>query len=137
MKINVSGHQITIESSRTAKELQLVGKQNPAALRLVDPETKAQLYYVGYKPGACGCVDGMGIVYNTETRAKEGEKPKAALYIQDKDIPGTVEEAQKYVADVYGAWISNAQAIEDSLGDAVEAATAFYAKLAAAVTVEN
>lgn len=134
MKVTISGNQIAIVSAVTMEELLTLSTYNPAALNLVDKDGKP-VYMVKGIPGEHGSINGKGLVYNTQTRPDDDTPAKAALYINDPDLPETAAEAKAYVADKYGAALELAAEVEKGIPEAATAATAKRDSLIATIEV--
>ena len=92
-------------------DLELVKKHRPKALKIVDEETKEELFAIGTggnKLGEFGI--SFGGVSNNEKKLATVTMP----------IPSDVEDAMEYVAEKAGAAVVNLNRIEAVIGEALE-----------------
>ena len=112
-KVNIAGNSYVITSSVSMADLETVAKYRPAALTLVDEESKETYFKVGV--GTASSVNDHGISFSGVTN---DEKKLATATLP---IPSDIEvEAKDYVLDKAGLAIANLNKVEEGISDALE-----------------
>jgi len=109
--ITIAGSCYVVTSKVSMADLELVRKHRPKALKMVDEETKEELFAVGTGGNS---LSEFGIsfsgVSNDEQRLATVTMP----------IPSDVEDAQEYVAEKAGVAVVNLNRIEDGIDEVLE-----------------
>lgn len=117
-KIQILGDAVVITSNVQAETLEKLAKYNPKALKLVDAESKKELFAVGQ-----GCVPSaskFGIVFS----GKNEEGNATATFGMPSGL--TNDEKKALIQDEYGFALLNLNKIEGQINDnAAELSAAF------------
>ena len=111
-KTTIAGNSYVITSSVAMPDLETVKKYRPAALMLVDEETKETYFKVGI--GGSSAVNDFGISFGGVTNDEE------KLATATLPIPSDVEDAKEYVLDKAGLAIANLNKVEEGIAAALE-----------------
>ena len=106
--ITIAGNSYVVTSTVSMTDLELVKKHRPKALKIVDEETKEELFAVGVGGNS---ISDYGISFSGVTN---DEKKLATVTMS---IPSDVEDAKEYVAEKTGAAVVNLNRIEDGIGN--------------------
>jgi hypothetical protein len=102
--IKVLAQNAVIASGFTREQIEEIAKYRPKALKLIDPETKDELYTCGLTTGD-GRINGVGAEYGSG-KTSDG---KACISIKVPDG----EDAKKFIEKTVGVAILNLQKVED------------------------
>ena len=112
-KVNIAGNSYVITSSVSMEDLETVAKYRPAALTLVDEESKETYFKVGV--GTTSSVNDHGISFSGVTN--DDRKLATATLPISPDIEG---EAKDYVLDKAGLAIANLNKVEEGIAAVLE-----------------
>ena len=119
--ITIAGNCFVVTSSIALADLELVKKRRPRALRIVDEETKEDLFAIG--------VGGNNInEYGVSFSGVTNDDRKLATVTMT--IPADVEDAKEYVAERAGVAVANLNRIEISIAEVLEEIRAEYKRVA-------
>jgi len=107
--IKILGSSFVVTSKIAMADLELVRKHRPKALKLVDEETREELFAIGIGRNS---ISGYGISFGG---VSNDDKKLAAVTLL---IPPDIEDAKEYVAEWVGAAVVNLNRIEAGI-DAV------------------
>jgi hypothetical protein len=93
------------------EDLELVKKHRPKALKIVDEETKEELFAIGIGRGS---LNSVGISFGGVTN------DDAKLATVTMPIPSDVEDSQDYVKEMAGTAIMNLNMIEAGISEILE-----------------
>jgi hypothetical protein len=126
-KIKVIGNAAVVTSSVKVADLQKLGKFKPASLKLIDKETKDELFAIGIGSASLN-------------------KFGASFPVADKDgfaemtlvIPESVKaDAKKaYVEDTYGYALLNLNKVEAQIADTLEVVAGDFAAISENIEVQ-
>ena len=105
--ITIAGNCFVVTSTVSMADLELIRKHRPKALKIVDEETKEELFAIGIGGNSLNAV---GISFGG---VSNDEKKMAAVTMP---IPSDVEDAAAYVAEKAGTAIINLNRIEANIG---------------------
>ena len=109
--ITIAGNCFVVTSTVSMADLELVRKHRPKALKIVDEETKEELFAIGIGGNSLNAVGiSFGGVSNDEKKLATVTMP----------IPPDVEDATAFVAEKAGTAIINLNRIEASVGSVLE-----------------
>ena len=123
----IAGNSYVVTSGIAMADLETVKKYRPAALILVDEETKEPYFRVGV--GGASGVNDHGISFSGVTN-DERKLATATL-----PIPADVEDAKTYVLDKAGLALANLKKVEDGVVSALQDIKAERDTIAANITV--
>ena len=112
MKLTITGDAYALTSTIKVSDIALLKKYNPAALTIVDKETKKTLFGVDYIEGKPS-VAPFGVTFSGEGR----------------------DEAKKFVAEEFGGVIAYLEQLEKSVSEAAKAVADKRKKLVDSITV--
>ena len=105
-KVTIAGNSFVVTSAISMADLETVKKYRPAALAIIDPETKDTLFKVGLGTNSVNDHGiGFGGVSNDEKKLATATIP----------IPPDVEDAKEYVLDKAGLAIANLNKVEEGI----------------------
>ena len=96
MKIQIMGDAFVLTSEITTEAIKALAKANPAALKIVDKETKAQKFGISFNEGKSSITD-FGITFGGTTRDEDKKATATGT------LPAGVQDAKAYVAELIGA----------------------------------
>lgn len=128
MKIKIVGDAFVIESSIKTEQLEFLKKQNPDALKIIDEETKDELFRVSYSKGNPS-ITSFGITFSNASR----DDNKFATVTGT--IPSDVADAKAYVADIVSNVAANLLVIEKNFEEAYNKAKEAREKLLDSIEV--
>lgn len=129
-KINVLGNACVITSSLTLEQIKTLEKYRPTALQLTEKdEDGCPVTTFAVSTGAEGKVGRYGITFNEPSR---DDAKKATVTVM---IPNGIADAKSYVADKYGAIISNLNKVEEAYATAAAEVEAERQAILGAITV--
>lgn len=109
--ITIAGSCFVVTSDVPMADLELVKKHRPKALKIVDEETKEELFAVGVGSNSLSDYGvSFGGVSNDELKLASVTLP----------IPPDVEDAQEFVAEKAGVAVVNLNRIEAGIDDVLE-----------------
>ena len=109
--ITIAGNCFVVTSSVPMSDLELVRKHRPKALKIVDEETKEELFAVGIGGNN---LNEFGISFSG---VSNDERKLATVTLP---IPTDVEDAQEYVAEKAGVAVVNLNRIEAGINAVLE-----------------
>ena len=109
--ITIAGSSFVVTSKISMSDLELVRKHRPGALKIVEEETKEELFAIGIGSNS---ISEYGISFGGTSN---DEKQLAAVTM---NIPSDVEDATEYVAESVGAAVVNLNRIESGIGKVLE-----------------
>jgi len=109
--ITIAGSCFVVTSKVSMADLELVRKHRPKALKMVDEETKEELFAVGTGGNS---LSEFGISFS----GVSNDEQKLATVTMP--IPSDVEDAQEYVAEKAGVAVVNLNRIEDGIDEVLE-----------------
>ena len=109
--VTIAGNSYVVTSGISMADLETVKKYRPAALTLVDEETKETTFKVGI--GGTSSVNDHGISFSGVTN---DEKKLATATLP---IPADVEDAKEHVLDKAGLAIANLNKVEEAITGAL------------------
>lgn len=115
MKLTITGDAYALTSSIKVKDIQLLKKHNPAALKITD-EDKNEKFAVDYSEGKSK-VSTFGITFGGATRDGNGYATVTGTLPQGLN---TAEAAKDYLADQFGGVVAYLTQLEESIPTAVE-----------------
>ena len=124
--ITIAGNSYVVTSKVSMTDLELVKKHRPKALKIVDEETKEELFAVGVGGNS---ISDYGISFSGVTN---DEKKLATVTMS---IPSDVEDAKEYVAEKTGAAVVNLNRIEDGIGKVLDEIRAEHKKVTDSIKV--
>ncbi|MCX4312774.1 MAG: hypothetical protein OSJ83_02775 [Clostridia bacterium] len=132
MKLTITGDAYALTSTIKVSDIALLKKYNPAALTIVDKETKKTLFGVDYIEGKPS-VAPFGVTFSGEGRG-EGAEGCATI---TKMLPPhlNTDEAKKFVAEEFGGVIAYLEQLEKSVSEAAKAVADKRKKLVDSITV--
>jgi hypothetical protein len=125
-KITVAGGCFVVTSEVSMEDLELVKKHRPKALKIVDEETKEELFAVGTGGNS---LNDFGISFGG---VSNGERKLASVTLP---IPRDVEDVQAYVAEKAGVAVVNLNRIEAGIGKVLEEIRAEHKKVTDSIKV--
>ena len=123
-KIYIVGTSVTITSDLMLEDLKRLEKFNPDALKLVDPETKEEIFRVGAKSSG---ISNHGIAFN--------ETDAAGRATMTQLIPGPASKRSEHVVESFGKSLMNFDKVEAQIVEALSTLSQEQSRLAAAITV--
>ena len=112
-KVTIAGNSFVITSAIPMADLETVKKYRPAALTIVDEESKETLFRVGI--GTTSSANDNGVTFSG---VSNDERKLATATLP---IPSDIEcEAKDYVLDKVGLALANLNKIEDGISEALE-----------------
>jgi len=125
-KITIAGNSFVVTSSISMENLELVKKHRPKALKIVDEETREELFAVGIGGNSLNSVGiSFGGVSNNEEKLATVTVP----------IPSDVEDAKAYVQEKAGAALVNLNRIEAGINEVLEEIQEEQKKVTDSITV--
>ena len=125
-KITIAGNSFVVTSSISMANLELVKKHRPKALKIIDEETKEELFAIGIGSNSLNAVGiSFGGVSNDEEKLATVTMP----------IPSDVEDAQEYVTEKAGAALVNLNRIESGINEVLEEIQEEQKKVIDSITV--
>lgn len=115
MKLTITGDAYALTSSIKVKDIQLLKKHNPAALKITD-EDKNVKFAVDYSEGKSN-VSSFGITFGGKSRDENGYATVTGTLPQGLN---TAEAAKEYLADQFGGVVAYLTQLEGSIPTAVE-----------------
>ena len=110
--VTIAGNSYVITSGVSMADLETVKKYRPAALSLVDEETKEPFFKVGV--GGTSSVNDHGVGFSG---VSNDEKKLATATLP---IPADVEDAKEYVLDKAGLALVNLKKVEEGVASALK-----------------
>lgn len=124
--ITIAGSCFVVTSEISMADLELVKKHRPKALKIVDEETKEELFAVGTGNNSLSDYGiSFGGVSNDELKLASVTLP----------IPADVEDAQEYVAEKAGVAVVNLNRIENRIDSVLEEIRAEHKKVTDSIKV--
>ena len=108
MKISIVGDAYVLTSEITTEQILLLEKANPAALKVIDKETKAQKFAINHRLGNSSVTE-FGITFGGTTR---DDAKKATV---TGTLPTGTADAKAYVADKLGAAVVYLKQLEETV----------------------
>jgi hypothetical protein len=124
--ITIAGNCYVVTSGVSLTDLELIRKHRPKSLKIVDEETKEELFAVGLGSNS---LSNFGVSFGG---ASHDEKKLATVTLP---IPGDVEDAQEFVTEKAGVALVNLNRIEASLGGVLEQIRGEHKKVKDSITV--
>jgi hypothetical protein len=109
--ITIAGGCFVVTSRVPMADLELVRKHRPNALKIVDEETKEELFAVGIGSSS---LSNYGIGFNGVTN---DDKKLATVTMP---IPADTEDAKEFVAEKVGVAVVSLNRIEEGIGKVLE-----------------
>jgi hypothetical protein len=108
-QIKIFGDSFVVTSRLKVEDIQKLKTFKPESLKLIDEETKDELYAVNYKAGSEGSFSKYGASFNSQNEAGN-----ATLTVA---IPAGKNNAEKvdYVKNTYGQSLLKLKELEDQL----------------------
>ena len=125
-KITIAGNSFVVTSSITLANLELVKKHRPKALKIVDEETREEIFAVGIGGNS---LNSVGISFGG---VSNGEEKLATVTMP---IPPDAEYAKQYVQEKAGAAIVNLNRIEAGINEVLEEIQEEQKKVTDSITV--
>ena len=110
--VTIAGNSYVVTSGIAMADLETVKKYRPAALTLVDEESKEPYFKAGI--GGTSSVNDHGISFSG---VSNDEKKLATATLP---IPADVEDAKEYVLDKAGVALANLKKVEDGITAALK-----------------
>lgn len=130
MKLSVVGSALVLESTLKAKDLELISFFKPEALKIIDEETKSELFKVAFKEGT-DYIGNIGITFGTAKRSDNSLQVTVAAPVTKDEAKLKDEIIKKYaVALQYLAML------EATLPEIVEEVVTLNEKLAENITID-
>ncbi len=124
--ITIAGGCFVVTSDVTMADLELVKKHRPKALKIVDEETKEELFAVGVGSNSLSDYGvSFGGVSNDELKLASVTLP----------IPSDVEDAQEYVAEKAGVAVVNLNRIETGIDEVLAEIRAEHKKVTDSIKI--
>ena len=125
-KVTIAGNSFVITSSVSMANLELVKKHRPKTLKIVDEETKEEMFAIGIGSNSLSSVGiSFGGVTNDDDKLATVTMP----------IPSDVEDAKVYVQDKAGVAIVNLNRIETGINKVLKEIQDEQKKLTDSITV--
>ena len=125
-KITIAGSSYVVTSKVSLSDLELVKKHRPKALKIVDEESKEELFAVG--------VGGNNInEHGVSFGGVSNDEHKLATVTMR--IPTDVDDAAEYVADKIGSAMINLNRVEDCIAQTLEEIAAEWKKVTDNISV--
>jgi hypothetical protein len=124
--ITIAGNCYVVTSEIALADLELIRKHRPKALKIVDEESKEDLFAVALGGNS---LSNFGVSFSG---ASHDEKKLATVTLP---IPADVEDAQEFVTEKAGVALVNLNRIEDGLGDVLEHIRGEHKKVKDSITV--
>ena len=115
MKLTITGDAYALTSAVRAKDIKLLEKHNPSALKITDEE-KNEKFAIGFEEGKPSVTD-FGITFGGATRDADGFATVTGTLPQGLN---TAEAAKEFLADKFGAVVAYLKQLEASIPDAVK-----------------
>ena len=125
-KVTIAGNSFVITSSVSMANLELVKKHRPKTLKIVDEETKEEMFAIGIGSNSLSAV---GISFGGVTNDDE------KLATVTMPIPSDTEDAKAYVQDKAGVAIVNLNRIETGISKVLKEIQDEQKKLTESITV--
>ena len=125
-KVTIAGNSFVITSSVSMANLELVKKHRPKTLKIVDEETKEEMFAIGIGSNSLSSV---GISFGGVTN---DDDKLATVTMQ---IPSETEDAKAYVQDKAGVAIVNLNRIEAGINKVLKEIQDEQKKLTDSITV--
>ena len=125
-KITIAGSSYVVTSKVSLTDWELVKKHRPKALKIVDEESKEELFAVGVSGNN---INEHGVSFGG---VSNDEQQLATVTMR---IPADVEDATEYVADKIGPAMINLNRIEDGIAQTLEEITAERKKVTDSISV--
>ena len=109
--ITIAGNSFVVTSTVSIADLELVKKNRPKALKIVDEETKEDLFAVSIGSNS---LNPFGINFGG---VSNDEKKLATVTLP---IPSDIEDALEYVAEKAGSAVVNLNRIEDTISEVLD-----------------
>lgn len=124
--ITIAGSCFVVTSEITMADLELVKKHRPKALKIVDEETKEELFAVGIGSNSLSDYGiSFGCVSNDELKLASVTMP----------IPSDVEDVKVYVAEKAGVAVVNLNRIEAGIDEVLEEIQAEHKKVTDSIKI--
>lgn len=128
-KIKVMGDAAILTSAIAASVLKDLKKYKPQALKLIDAETKDELFAVCILEGGNASASKFGVTYTSS----DAEGKATATFTIPSNL--SAEAKQKYVKDTFGQVILNINKIESAIQDAAADLVAEFETIDAAIEI--
>lgn len=115
MKLTITGDAYALTSDVKVKDIQLLKKHNPSALKIVDEE-KNEKFAIDFSEGKSN-VSAFGITFGGVTRDANGFVTVTGTLPQGLN---TLDAAKEYLADQFGAVVVYLKQLEASIPNAVK-----------------
>ena len=115
MKLTITGDAYALTSDVKVKEIQLLKKHNPSALKIMDEE-KNEKFAIDFAEGKSS-VSTFGITFGGTTRDANGFATVTGTLPQGLN---TADSAKEYLADKFGAVVAYLKQLEASIPEAVK-----------------
>lgn len=119
MKLTITGDAYALTSTVKVKDIQLLKKHAPAALKITD-ENENEKFAIDFKEGMSS-VTKYGITFGGATRDDNGYATITDTLPQGLD---TADAAKEYLADKFGAVVAYLKQLEETIPAAVEKVSA-------------
>lgn len=124
--ITIAGGCFVVTSKVSMADLELVRKHRPKALKIVDDETKEELFAVGTGSNS---LSEFGISFGG---VSNDEKKLATVTMP---IPSDVEDVTEYVAEKAGVAVVNLNRLEDGIDEVLEEIKAEHQKVTDSIKI--
>jgi hypothetical protein len=125
-KVQILGSAAVVTSTVKAEDLDKLRKFKPASLKLIDKETKDELFAIGF--GCSPSFTNHGVVFTGRN-----EENAAQVTLQLPEYLHTVEDKKKYVSDTYGYALLSLNKLESQIADTLEVVADDFATIDASI----
>ena len=108
MKIVITGDAYVLTSEITTEAIKGLAKTNPSALKIVDKESKKELFAINFIEGKSSIAD-FGITFGGTSRDEEKKATCTGT------LPPNTADAKAYVADKLGAAVVYLKQLEETV----------------------
>ena len=127
--VTSSGNAMVVTSGVTLEQLKQVERFRPDALRVIDGETKDELFVVCTTDTGSGELSSYGACFGTRTDS-EG---KATITIE---LPDEAANVREYIADTYGSALLYLKKLEENIDAQLEGINADITAINDAINVQ-
>ncbi len=124
--ITIAGGCFVVTSGVSMADLELVKKHRPKALKIVDEETKEELFAVGLGGNS---LNDFGVSFNG---VSNDDRKLATVTLP---IPADTEDVQAFVAEKAGVAVVNLNRIEDGIDEVLEEIRAEHKKVTDSIKI--